>query len=148
MMIYGAGFSGKYDIEPLEWSGGWFGKQLYEFQNYMPDPLTCVLPCMRIVRPDRHFTTDLGSVPKTLQALAPIYFAKDRFPKSYIFHDSHYKHGGGWFAIKGGWEFRRLTRKQADDILREMVLLEGGSRIAARLIWAGVRAGGWASWKG
>jgi len=139
-------FSGVYDCPFHHWQGGFFGKEIYEFTNSALDPLTYSDDIM--LRPDNHFMTDLGSVPKLLQATAPIWFAKDRFPRSYIFHDSGYKHSGHWVAVKGGWHFVKMTRKQVDRYLREMILAEGGSRSAANLVYAGVRAGGWASWKG
>jgi hypothetical protein len=139
------GFYGKYSLCPDHWEGGMWGKQIYEFTNHKNDPLTCKMGLI-LYRPDRHFYTDLGSVPKTFQKLLPRWFAKDRFAKSYIFHDSAYKHKGVWVNVNGKWEFRALTRKQADEMLYEMILLEGGSRAAARLIYAGVRMGGWRGW--
>lgn len=141
------GFSGTYDLDPIGWSGGLRGKMLYEFRNSAEDPLTYESQDGMLIRPDNHFITDLGSVPLTLQALIPAMFAKDRWIRSFCNHDSAYLHGGYWLAVAGGWKFSELTRRQADDMLREMILAEGGGSITARLIWYGVRAGGWASWK-
>ena len=137
-------FSGKYKLDPAGWSGGFFGKELYEFTNDDADPLTCELGC-RLIRPDHHYLTDLGSVPKTLQYICPKWFAKDRYPRSYLFHDSAYKHGAIWIGVPGGWKKVKATRKEVDQMLYDMIILEGGSRANARTIWMGVRAGGWAS---
>lgn len=141
------GFSGDYELKPTRWDGGLFGKQLYEFTNYDHDPLTYEDLKGDLMRPDRHREeTDMGSVPKTVQWLLPKWFAKDRYLPAYLFHDDAYDNHGWWFAVKGGWEFRKLTRKQADDYLREMIISLGGSKANARAIWIGVRLGGWVSW--
>jgi len=146
MTTYSKGFSGKYSLDPDHWQGGMFGKQIYEFNNDPVDPLTYCAG-VRIIRPDQHFLTDMGSVPKTLQYIAPKWFAKDRFPKAYIFHDSGYKHGGHWLAVKGGWRFFKMTRQMVDELLLDMIIAEGGGEIAANLIYAGVRSGGWLAWR-
>jgi len=141
------GFSGEFDLIPAGWSGGFRGKQLYDFCNDERDPLTWSDGNGIMIRPDRHFVTDMGSVPLTLQFIAPGYFAKDRWIRSFILHDSAFLHGGHWFAVKGGWEFRELTMKQANKYLQQMVISEGGSKVTAWLIYAGVQIGGRASWK-
>ena len=141
------GFSGTYSLDPHHWEGGFWGKQIFEFTNNPTNPLTCELKGT-MYRPDNHFFSDLGSVPKSLQTLLPKWFAKDRYPLSYLYHDSGYKHGGHWVAAPGDWHFIKMTRKQVDNILREMIILEGGGKANARTIWLGVWAGGWASWKG
>ena len=140
-------FTGTYELKQYKWVGGMFGKQLYEFINDDDFPLTYEDANTNLIRPDNHLITDMGSVPKILQARLPGWFAKDRYLKAYIFHDSCYSLGGLWFAIKGGWEFRKLTRKQADLYLRDMVRVLGGGKCNAWAIYAGVRMGGWASWK-
>ena len=140
-------FSGTYKLESAGWKGSFWGKEMYEFTNDDADPLTCCVDGI-LYRPDHHYKTDLGSVPRTFQFILPEYFAKDRYVKSYLFHDSAYNHGGVWVAVNGGWEFKAITRKQADEMLRDMILLEGGSKANARLIYWGVRAGGRFSWQG
>ena len=140
------GFSGKYSCDKVGWYGGWFGRPKFEFQSDLADPLTCCLHGI-LYRPDFHFFTDKGSVPRLIQTIAPYYFDRAKYERAYYFHDSAYAHGGVWVAVHGGWEFKKITRKQADTMLRDMILLENGSKMNARLIYAGVRAGGWASWK-
>jgi len=139
-------FSGTYKLESCGWSGWLWGKELYEFTNDDADPLTVELDGT-LYRPDRHYKSDLGSVPRTLQFILPKYFAKDRYVKSFLLHDQSYLFGSIWVAVHGGWENRKLTRKQADTMLRDTILCEGGSKANARLIYWGVRMGGFASWK-
>ena len=141
------GFSGTYDLRPSHWQGGMWGVQIYEFQNDPRDPLTYEDSKGNLIRPDRHFYTDLASTPRTLQMLFPAYFAKDRFPMSAIMHDSSYLHNGDFFAVAGGWEFRELTRRQADNLLYEMCIAEGLNKTNACLVWLGVRIGGSSAWK-
>ena len=142
-----AGFSGQWEATDPEWEGRMWGKPTWEFTNSPTDPLTCELQGT-LYRPDNHFRTDYGSVPRLAQVLMPMWFDRARFTRSYIFHDSSYAHGGVWVGITGGWKFHKLTRKQADQLLRDMVRLEGGSRGAASAIYWGVRVGGRWSWKG
>lgn len=140
-------FSGKYELFPAGWIGGWKGRPRWEFTNDAKNPLTYDDKVL-LVRPDNHFFTDLGSVPRFFQKAVPIWFDRARFPRSYVFHDSAYRHGGHWCASNGkDFSFVEMTRKQIDQLLRDMILAEGGSKTAARLVYAGVRMGGWASWK-
>jgi len=140
-------FSGTFDLEPLNWQGKWFGKRLYQFINSLYDPLTYD-DGVWMVQPDNRFVTDLASIPKTLQLICPGAFAKDRFPKSVCCHDSGYLHGGHWVAHSGKeFHFLSMTRKQIDIYLRDMVKSEGGNRVTAALIYAGVRVGGYWAFK-
>lgn len=89
------------------------------------------------------FTSDKGSVPAVFEWL----IRDDAFLLSFLFHDSAY-HSGGWYVHEAnGFRFVELTRRQADDILYDMVLAEGGSVQQARLIWAAVRMGGARGWR-
>ena len=141
-----SGFSGTYELRPDHWQGGMFGKQLYEFTNDARDPLTYEDTNGNLIRPDRHTTTDLGSVPRVLQARLPGWFAKDRWTAAYIYHDDAYSSGGWWFAVEGGWEFRKIERKMADKYLRQMIRDLGGSWGNAAAIYWGVRLGGFRAW--
>ena len=142
-------WSGAYALDPHHWQGGWFGKQIYEYQVDLANPLTFTDASGRQYRADNHHFTDLGSILKSLQIIAPIWFAKDRFPRSYCFHDSAYAEGGLFMpapADDGEWTFRAMTRSEIDSLLYDMIRAEGGSTAAARLIYAGVRAGGWGAY--
>lgn len=95
------------------------------------------------------FVTDRSSVPR----LPLIYLmAGSRGRKAAIHHDWLYEgagrylgtvdhHGDGVYDPTGP----RLTRATADAIFHEAVTLTDG-RFVAAVMWAGVRAGGWAAW--
>ena len=87
------------------------------------------------------FTTDQGSVPRVGQLFIP----KDRFLGFYI-HDSIYLLGGAY--ING--VFVIMTRKQADDLLFEMIMNDPlpGTPLTAWTVWSAVRMFGASSWKG
>lgn len=141
------GFSGSYKCDKVGWIGGPWGRPKFEYITNADDPLTCTLDNI-IYRPDNHFFTDKGSVPRLVQTILPVWFDRAKYEKSYAFHDSAYAHGGVWVAVNGGWEFKKITRKQADTMLRDMILLEDGGKANARLIYWGVRGGGFTSWQG
>lgn len=121
-------------------------KVIYEFTLKEDNPLTYCSYGIQRIRPDRHLAeTDMGSIPLSLQMFLP----KDEFLLSYIFHDSTYKHKGLYFENKatGKYEFRELTRAEADRLLLEMIRAEGGGIVKSRIIWVAVRSFGRFSWK-
>lgn len=122
----------------------WF-KREWIFTNDAENPLTYHHPDGYCIRPDNHFLTDWGSVPPVLQFLVPRVFARDRWPKSYAFHDSAYRHKGLWFAMNMHREFtfQKMPRPQIDKLLSTMIKAEGGNKFYSAPIWAGVRIGGW-----
>lgn len=81
------------------------------------------------------FRTDLDSVPRLPLAY---WLCKGAAVVAPIVHDWLYREGSiGDYVI---------TRKQADDIFLEIMEEEGVSRWRRRLVWLGVRAGGWRPW--
>ena len=65
---------------------------------------------------------------------------------TYLFHDSAYN----WVAGRGhglyyrgpdeiDFTFHAMTRREVDDLMREMLITEGVSPAVARCIWAAVR---------
>ena len=78
-----------------------------------------------------NWQTDLSSVPRVI--LLWLLVGGDA-PASAIVHDWLYKTG-------------ILTRSQADSIFYDLIQLEGYSAVKAWLMWAGVRSGGWISWR-
>jgi len=117
----------------------------YQFDNSLSDPLTLALDG-NLYRPKQSYKTDMGSVPPSLQAIYPRWFAKDRYLDSFLLHDQSYAFKSIFEAVPGGWEKIILTRKQADKMLKQCILLEGGSRKNAWAIYIGVRLGGCFSW--
>lgn len=100
-------------------------------------------------QPDRHFCTDLGSVPSFVSWVPG--YSPHRL--AFLFHDSAYNsvagHGHGLYKrVEGFYEFffSPLTRRQADDLMRLMLISEGVRPSAARVIWLAVRAFGPRRW--
>lgn len=117
-----------------------FSKAIYEFTLDPDDPLTYTFPDGRRLRPDRHCETDMGSTPHLLR----LFFPKDRFLLSYIFHDSAYRHGGLFMAKPTSciFEFVEMTRKQKDLFLLYAMRAEGGWPWDRYFIWSQVRIWG------
>lgn len=112
---------------------------VFEFQNDPADPLRFWLDGTTWIAPGNRFDgCDFGSVPLALQGLVSPLCA----PRSFVLHDYFYEFHG-WWARTG---FVRISRKQADDMLYDMMRAEGCDKWTASKTWAGVRAGGWAVW--
>jgi hypothetical protein len=123
-----------------------FPKMIYEYEADVKHPLTFVHPDGRQFRPDNHFFTDMGSVPRVLQILVP----KDRFLLGFILHDSCYRFKGLWVSGNNGksFLFTELLRAEADELLRLMAIYDPcpGNWLTSSAVWAGVRIGGWYGW--
>lgn len=118
-----------------------FSKAIYECRLKPGNAaLTYTDDIGRSYRSDRHYYTDMGSVPKLAQVFVP----KDRFLKSFLMHDSAYKNGGLWvyWAPLQIWRFEHMVRDQVDELLAEMCEAEGAPGLEADAIWTVVRAGG------
>ena len=123
-----------------------FSKAIYEFNLDARAPLTFVLDTGVMLQPDKHLAeTDMGSIPLSLQ----VFFPKDEFLLSYIFHDSGYKHGGLYVRKvgDGGYRFEAMSREDIDGLLRMMIKAEGGGAIKRAMIYNAVRLGGSKSFK-
>jgi len=151
-------WAGKFELVPIipDWSGmSWYKKAwkrltytaLYEFINDPDDPWTFHHPDGYLVRPDKHFITDMGSVPKILQGLIPVLFSKDLWLGDYCMHDAGYKHGGLWFAKRNitTFIFCKMKRGVVDELLDLTIHASGGGCLSSAPIWFGVRLGGWFS---
>lgn len=79
------------------------------------------------------FVTDLASIPRGLWNIIP---KEGKQNRAGVIHDWLYM-----TAEEG------CTRKGADDALREGCLCSGVSARMARVIWLGVRLGGWVVWR-
>lgn len=122
-----------------------FKKMIYEFTLHDKWPLMFIHPDGRIFQPDRHFLTDMGSVPRILQGVVP----KDRFIGFYL-HDSAYRFKGLWVSNNGGMSFRfeEMLRVEVDELLRIMIKYDPvpGNVVLQYGVLAGVRIGGWYGW--
>ncbi len=137
-------FTGTYSMIPngviKRWHFiSWSQVAVFEFCNDPVNPLTFWLDDYTWIQPGRHFDgCDFGSVPLCLQGLVSPLCA----PRSFILHDYMYEFHGWW--TKTG--FVTICRKQADDLLYDMMRAEGCNKWTASKTWAGVRAGGWPVW--
>lgn len=77
------------------------------------------------------FVTDLASVPQFLWAIVP---PIGKYDDAAVLHDWLYKQGG-------------VTRKEADDLLKEAMQACGVSGHDVWMIYNGVRLGGWLTWR-
>jgi len=89
------------------------------------------------LRPDRHFLTNLGSVPRLFRNL----ISQDRFPQAWIQHDSACEHHGAYFSRSehGDYVLAPLTSAEACDLMRAGILASGGAPWLAGLIYWAVR---------
>jgi hypothetical protein len=79
--------------------------------------------------------TDLASIPSVLRTTTAILGAGwQQTGPAGILHDGLYKTG-------------EVSRRLADDLFREALIASGMSSWKARILWSGVRAGGWVAWK-
>ena len=121
-------------------------KAIYKVELDEANPLT-YYDGVYFWQPDRLLYSDMGSTPRLLHIFKA--FQKDRFLLSYIFHDSAYTFKGLYrsdLSARFGYELCALSRAQADGMLYDMVLAEGGWRITAAAIHQGCRLGGWRGW--
>jgi hypothetical protein len=148
--FYNSGQNGQlkgYDAYVIRYEHNWIlaDTAIYHFTLTPIHPLFFIHPDGRWMQPNKMFETDQGSVP----ALVQLFIPKDRFIGFY-FHDSGYASKGLWVSHDKGvtWKFEPFTRKQLDDLLHDMVLLdpEPAGECQANSIWTGVRIGGWASY--
>lgn len=118
-------------VKDIERSTRW--NTIYEYTTGNPS-LTYRDKHGNIWRPDNHYFTNQGTT--------PLGIGKDRF-LGYYLHDSACIFGGLWQWQGDKWVFVKLTRRQADDMLYDMVLADPqpGWKSTACTIWLGVRIG-------
>lgn len=89
------------------------------------------------VRVPRSFVTDFASIPRGLWNLLP---PTGGYGKAAVIHDWLYQKR----VVRPAG--RLCDRAEADRVLLEGMEVLGVGRLTRRLIYAGVRAGGWATW--
>ena len=138
--------TGRYHLSDPRRVGRWpFSNTVWEFTNDADDPLTIHCRGGWLLRPDRHFLTDGGSIPRILRWVYDAWC----FVRAFLFHDSGYESRGVWVAhelAREQWAFRHMTRQALDLLLRRLVPLDGGSLWDARIIYRAVRMFGWLAW--
>ncbi len=134
-------------IWPLSWPKDWF-----EITLHRTHPLMWLDPAGKYWMPDKHKEEcDLGSVPPPIRSRYPA----TEFPPEYYFHDDTYDHGYLWTSpsLDGPWVKEPVSRAKGDSNLCDMIYARQYALNAGRidvirrgLIWAVVRAMGWAAY--
>ena len=87
-----------------------------------------------VVTAEAGFRTDLASIPRILRSLIP---QNGRHRRPAVIHDKLYRLAG-----LNGW-----TRAEADKAFKEAMTVTGVPSYRKHIMYAGVRAGGWITWK-
>lgn len=95
---------------------------------------------VQFVRIERGFITDFASMPLNVIFRSP----GGKWDKPSVIHDCMYK--TAYVSVEGQDEPRPITRGEADDIFLEAMEVAGVDWLRRRIIYAGVRVGGWRAW--
>lgn len=85
------------------------------------------------------FTTDFASMPLGIVFRSP----GGKWDKPAVVHDALYRLG----FVLSDIGVRDVTRGEADAIFLEAMQVAGVNWLARRIIYAGVRVGGWRAWR-
>lgn len=89
----------------------------------------------RVIKVPVGFETDFASIPRAVQVL-PGFSPNGKSRSAAVLHDFLYSKGGGDYP-----------RSVCDSLFRHALVECGVARLTAMLMYLGVRAGGWATWK-
>ena len=124
----------------------WDSCALYECTLDVAAPLEFVAADGTAYQPDRHFVSDLASIPRLLWMVPS--FERDHALLSGLVHDSAYCHAGLWTRPPGllAVIWCALDRATVDAVFAEMVVAETGSTWLSWMMWVAVRLGGGRAW--
>lgn len=139
-----------YLLQFSEHQKGLFGRQtpMYKLELIRDHPLQFRQVNGWLLMPADGVPTDMGTVKPIV---AQYWIPKDRFTLAFIFHDSIYSTGGCWVKRPGhNWEWLEMSRSEADALLMLMCICDPSpcGWWKPRVVWAGVRIGGWVGWRG
>lgn len=123
----------------------WRTKQLFEFTADAEKPVTLVTNEGRRIRCDRHFIHNGGSIPPVVEWLTGV--TREKYPPSFMYHDSLYQHGGGYVLAGDNWVFCPMTRRECDAVLSQALAASGASPWEIRMVDFGLAIGGGPSWR-
>jgi hypothetical protein len=122
----------------------WFRVPLfdYKWQQVIPD-LTYTDNIGVQYQLDRHFDTDGGSIPPIVRITPFVHLDPWNFARSYLFHDCIYQYGGIYikYPTDDKFLFRLLTRQQTDQLLSDMLPLDGATNADQKVIMSGIWIG-------
>ena len=105
------------------------------------EPLTYWPLAAEAVMVPAGFLTDGASVPRLLWALYPPFGGE--YDRAAVVHDYLYR----FAELYHGNDHGHISRGQADDLMLEMMEVDGFRPSGRRTVWSGVRVGGWVSWR-
>ena len=115
----------------------WFSRRRWIFrEDYLirlPDGTVCLIPT--------GFILDFASVPRLAW---PVLHPLGLLMLASIVHDFIYTRG--YLLFRDGIKLK-LSRKQADRLLREVAIDQTGIKSGTWLAWGAVRVGGWWAWE-
>lgn len=98
------------------------------------------------IRVPEGFITDFASIPWLFWTFLP---AWGKYGKAAVIHDCLYQNGGIEHPVSRGCSWIKIiTRKEADTIFYEAMLVSGTKPWKAKVMYRAVRLFGWLAWKG
>ncbi len=91
--------------------------------------------------------TDLASVPQIVQSVVP---KTGKWNRAAGLHDLGYRYNGAIPVFNIGQPLRNaglIERLDVDNLLLEAMIADGVDPVHCKIIYEGVRMGGWDSWK-
>jgi hypothetical protein len=130
--------------KPVKKQWGYFWKvPMFAFRSDPRYPLTFWDNDGTGYQPDRHFTTDGGSVPPPLWLVPGL--DPWQMPRAYPFHDSAFRYGGLYVKTVSrselGFQFKLMSRQECNALLGRMAPAEGMSGFDTCKILLGLRIG-------
>lgn len=124
---------------------GWPYNAIYEVTINAGTPVIYHSRGGKLIRVGWRFLSDRGSIPVLFQCLPGL--AADAYLIAYYFHDFICGAGGCYVSEDKGltWDFVKMTRLQADDLLYAMIGALGGGWTVRHTVWVGIRTG--AKWQ-
>lgn len=105
------------------------------------EPLTYYPMAGEAITAQAGFLTDGASVPRLLWALYPPFGGE--YDRAAVIHDLLYRFAEHF----AGTDHGHISRGRADDLMLEMMQVDGFRPSGRRTVWSGVRVGGWVSWR-
>lgn len=92
-----------------------------------------------VITVPKDFVTNFHSTPRVLWSVFP----PDDWAESGVAHDFLYQ----FARVSAAHGTRAITRRQADQVHRELLILLGAGERRANVMFAGLVIGGWKAWR-
>jgi hypothetical protein len=124
------------------------GKEIFEFSNSEIQPFHVIIDNVAYY-PDKHYLSDLSSIPKVLTIIKGM--ERYRWRRASLIHDQLYRNE---YLYNRQGHRCYFTRPESDNIYRLLIIAEGAitnkttlARIISPIQWIGLRIGGWLAWR-